>query len=399
MSGLSILSFGYTRGLWDGEGAEDFQRMMEYARHLDEYVVVANSYKRHGLKPRRLAPHVEAIPTDARGPLHSLWRMLRIGITILRQRRISIIQAQDPLATGLVAVILGKIFRLPVNVCIFGPNAHDEHWLASRWSHRIQAPIMRWVMRQSRAIQVDGQLTARRLIAAGYAPECVAVKPMVPMNLDRFLAIERTARAPGTPVRLLFVGRFTSQKNLGMLIEVARLLHARGGIPFEVTLVGEGTALGPLQAAVERDGLQGIVKFRGQMPREQISEAFAEADIFVLTSDYEGYPRVLMEAAAAALPAVTTEISGADEALTNGSGGFIVPVRAPQAFVDKCAALIDSQELRSRMGEAARERIRTQLDPATNAPAQLAIWRKLCPPASAETAAGEDRPLILPGKT
>ncbi len=387
MSRPSILSFGYTRGLWDGEGAEDFQRMMEYARHLDEYVIVANSYKRHGLKTRRLAPHVEAIPTDAHGPLHSLWRMLRIGCTILRQRRISLIQAQDPLATGLVAVILGKLFRVPVNVCIFGPNAHDEHWLASHWSHRAQAPLMRWVMRQSRAIQVDGQLTARRLIAAGYAPECVAVKPMVPMNLDRFLQIERAARAPGTPVRLLFVGRFTSQKNLGMLIEVVKLLRARGGPPFYLTLVGEGTALGPLQAAVERDGLQAFVKFRGQMPRERISEAFAEADVFVLTSDYEGYPRVLMEAAAAALPAVTTEISGADEALTDGAGGYIVPVRAPQAFAEKVAALIDSPELRSRMGHAARERIRTQLDPATNAPAQLAIWHRL---------AGERPPGELP---
>ncbi len=377
MSLPSVLSFGFTRGLWDGDSAEDVRRMRGYAEHLSDYVVVTNSYKRHGLKPLRLAENFEAIPTDASGPLHSIWRMLRIGITILRERRISIIQAQDPLVTGLVAVLLGKIFRLPVNVCIYGPNAHDEHWLASRWSHRLQAPVMRWVMRQCCAVQVDGQLTVRRLIAAGYAPGCVALKPVVPMNLDRFLAVERTARAPGTPVRLLFVGRFTSQKNLGMLIEVARLLHTRGGTPFELTLVGEGTALGPLQAAVERDGLQGIVRFRGQMPRERISEAFAEADIFVLTSDYEGYPRVLMEAAAAGLPAVTTEISGADEALTNGSGGFIVPVRAPQAFVDKCAALIDSPELRSRMGEAAREGIRTQLDPATNAPAQFAIWHRL----------------------
>lgn len=377
MSRLSVLSFGYTRALWDGEGAEDFQRLMSYAEHLDEYVVVTNSYKRHGLKTRRLAPHVEAIPTDAFGPLHSLWRMLRIGCTILRQRRISLIQAQDPLATGLVAVILGKLFRVPVNVCIFGPNAHDEHWLASRWSHRALAPLMRWVMRQCRGLQVDGQLTARRLIAAGYAPGCVSVKPLVPMNLDRFLQIERAARPPGAPVRLLFVGRFASQKNLGMLLEVVKLLRARGGPPFELTLVGEGTALGPLQAAVERDGLQALVKFRSQMPRDQISEAFAAADIFVLTSDYEGYPRVLMEAAAAALPIVTTAISGADEALADGSGGYIVPVRAPQAFAEKVAALIDSPELRRRMGHAARERIRTQLDPATNAPAQVAIWHRV----------------------
>src|SRR5258708_1583160 len=104
MSGLSVLSFGFTRGLWEGENAEDFRRMMGYAEHLDEYVVVANSYKVHGLKRRRLAPHVEAIPTDAHGRVHSLWRMLRIGAGILRRRKMSLIQAQDPLVTGMVAV-------------------------------------------------------------------------------------------------------------------------------------------------------------------------------------------------------------------------------------------------------------------------------------------------------
>ena len=385
MKGLSVLSFGYTRGLWEGEGAEDVQRMMGYAGHLDEYVIVANSYKRHGLQPRRLAPHVEAIPTDASGPLHSLWRMLRIGCTVLRERRISLIQAQDPLAIGIVAVVLGKLFRLPVNVCIYGPNVYDEHWLASHWSHRALAPLSRWVMRQCRGLQVDGQLTARRLIAAGYAPECVAVKPVVPMNLGGFLQIERAARPPGTPVRLLFVGRFTAQKNLGMLLEAVKLLRAGGGPPFMLTLVGEGADAGPLQAAVEREGLQALVKFRGQMPRERISGAFAEADIFVLTSDYEGYPRVLMEAAAAALPVVTTAISGADEAIAEGTTGFIVPVRAPEAVAEKLAALIDSPELRSRMGNAAREHIRAQLNPATNAPAQAAIWRRVAgiqPPAA-----------------
>ncbi len=374
MKGISVLSFGYTRGLWDGENAEDFQRMIGYAAHLDEYIVVANSYKRHGLKPRHLAPHVEAIPTDGIGPLHSLWRMFWIGAKILRERRISLIQAQDPLITGMVAVVLGKIFHLPVNVCIYGPNVYDPHWLASHWSYRLLAPVSRWIIRQCRGIQVDGQLTARRLIAAGVSPERVAVKPVVPMNLEAFLQIER---APHTPARLLFAGRFAAQKNLGMLMEVVKILRARGASPFELTLVGEGPGADSLQATVAREGWRDIVKFRGQMTREQIAGAFADADIFVLTSDFEGFPRVLMEAAAAALPIVTTGVSGADEAIVDGTTGYIVPVRATEAFAEKLASLIASPELRSRMGNAARAHIRPLLDPATNAPAQAAIWRRV----------------------
>jgi glycosyltransferase involved in cell wall biosynthesis len=390
MSGLSILSFGFTRGLWEGENSEDVQRMKSYATQLDAYVVVTNSYKPHGLQQLRLAPNFEAIPTDAFTPLDSILRMLWIGWKVLRSRKVDLIQAQDPLVTGLVAVILGKLFRLPVNVCIYGPNAYDEHWLASQWSHRLHAPISRWVMRQSQGLQVDGQLTARRLVGAGYAPDRVAVKPVVPSNLDRFLAVERTAPLPGAPVRLLYVGRFASQKNLGMLLEVVKLLRARCQSAFELTLIGKGPGEEQLRAAVTRDGLAPVVKFGGQLPRERITEAFADADVFVLTSDYEGYPRVLMEAAAAGLPVVTTAVSGADEAIADEISGYIVPVRAGQAAAEKLTALIESPELRTKMGSAARAHIRTQLDPATNTPGQLAIWRRT---ATAMASSHDDGPL------
>jgi hypothetical protein len=57
----SVLSFGYTRALWDGGNAEDVQRMKGYAEQLASYVVVTNSNKRHRLQPLRFAQNFEAI--------------------------------------------------------------------------------------------------------------------------------------------------------------------------------------------------------------------------------------------------------------------------------------------------------------------------------------------------
>ena len=119
--GLSVLSLGFTRGLWEGEETEDYQRMMGYGALLERYVIVANSYKRHGLAPRRFAANIEAIPTNAFTPLDSLLRMFWICWRVLRQRKTSLIQAQDPCFSGPVAVLLGKLFRLPVVVCVYGP--------------------------------------------------------------------------------------------------------------------------------------------------------------------------------------------------------------------------------------------------------------------------------------
>src|SRR4051794_16814091 len=316
MTGLSVLSFGFTRGLWDGQGAEDYERMMQYARHLDDYVIVTNSYKKHRLEPRRLAPGFDAIPTNAFNPLDSFLRMLGIGRAVLRARRIDIIQAQDPFFCGLAAILLGKLFRLPVNVCVYGPNVYDPHWQTSHWVHRVLGPIGRWVLKRCACIQVDGWMTARSLVAAGCPAERVEVKPMVPANIDDFLSIPRDTAHDG-PLRLLFVGRLCAQKNLPLLLEVVQSLRTRTAVPFELVLVGEGPDESALRALVERDGFQACVHFRGSVPRAGIAAEFARADVFVLSSDYEGYPRVLMEAAAAALPIVTTAVSGSDEAVAD----------------------------------------------------------------------------------
>jgi glycosyltransferase involved in cell wall biosynthesis len=390
----SVLSFGYTRALWDGGNAEDVQRMKGYAEQLAGYVVVTNSYKRHRLQPLRLAPNFEAIPTNAFTPADSFLRMLAIGRAILRTRAISVLQAQDPFLCGLVAVLLGKIFHRPAVVCVFGPNVYDSNWLRSDLLHHLLAPIGRWVLRQCQCIQVDGAMTARSLIEAGLPREKIEVKPMVPANLERFLEIQR-APAPAKIPRLLFVGRLCSQKNLPLLLEVVKTLRDSTKAAFELRLVGEGKSESELRAMVEREKLSGYVAFRGSVPREKIAEEFATADIFVLTSDYEGYPRVLMEAAAAALPIVTTAVSGSDEAVVNGETGYIVPVRARETLVEKLSSLLEQPERRIEMGLRGRRHIRERLDPSMNAPRQVAIWRKAAQPCTAAIAAEQQHLLLF----
>jgi glycosyltransferase involved in cell wall biosynthesis len=285
--------------------------MMRYAEHLDDYVIVANSSKRHRLAPRRLAPGFDAIPTDAFGPLDSFLQMLGIGRAILRARRIDIIQAHDPFFCGRAAILLGQLFRLPVNVGVYGPNVCDPHWQTSHWMHRVLGPIGRWVLRRCACIQVDGWMTARSLVAAGCPADRVEVKPMIPANIEEFLSIPREASREGS-LRLLFVGRGCRQKNLPLLLEVVQALRGRTAVPFELVLVGGGPDESALRGIVERAGLHECVPFAA-VPHAGIAAEFARADVFVLSSDYEGYPRVLMEAAAAALPIVTTAVSGFDE--------------------------------------------------------------------------------------
>ena len=150
-----------------------------------------------------------------------------------------------------------------------------------------------------------------------------------------------------------------------------------------------------LREIVERDGLASLVEFRGPVSREGIVRVFADSDVFVLTSDYEGYPRVLMEAAASALPTVTTAVSGSDESVRDGESGFIVPIRALAEIAAKIRLLIEDPALRARQGAVARAHARSQLDPAANAANQLAIWRQI---AAVTDATSEGSTLALTAK-
>ena len=396
MSGLAVLSLGFTRGLWDGPNAEDVRRMTAYASELESYIVITNSYKRHRLRRLRLAPNFEVIPTDAFTSVDSFFRLFAIGYRILRTRSISVLQAQDPFYCGLAAVLLGKMFRRPVVVCVFGPNVYDPHWITSHPLHRFLAPIGRWVLRRSALIQVDGEMTKRSLIAGGIPAARIAVKPIIPANIESLLAIERSP-VPREITRLLFVGRLCSQKNLPLLLDVMKALRERTRAMFELVIVGEGDAEPELRAIVRRDQLESCVTFRGPVPREKIAAEFSAADFLVLTSDYEGYPRVLMEAAAAALPIVATAVSGSDEAIINEVSGYVVPIRARDALVEKLKLLVEEPARRFEMGSKARQHVREQLDPSMNAPRQLAIWKKAAANRTAETITtrGEQRLLLF----
>jgi glycosyltransferase involved in cell wall biosynthesis len=88
---------------------------------------------------------------------------------------------------------------------------------------------------------------------------------------------------------------------------------------------------------------------------QSIREQLAESNIFVLPSRSEGFSNAIIEAMAAALPVVATDIGGNAEAVVSGVSGFLVPVEDPLALASALMRLIAAPELRTRMGMAGRE--------------------------------------------
>jgi glycosyltransferase involved in cell wall biosynthesis len=376
----SVLSIGYTRDLWESGDNDTRSRLEFYASRLERYWLVTNSYKRHGLQPQRRG-NMDLVPTDARGPIDSFLKMLRIGSGILRRHRVTVVQAQDPILTGLAATLLAKWHGVPVNVCVYGPNVFDPYWVGAHWTHRFQAPLGRWVLRRADSIQVDGLLTARRLRESLGEGVPIHAKPMIPSHFGALLGIEKSSGPDPDRFRMVFIGRLEQQKNLAMLADVFVRVHeafAPLGVRIEMEVLGDGSQRAEFEARLSPYAASGAVVFRGQVAASELSRALREADALVLTSYYEGFPRVMMEAAASGVALVTTAVSGSDEAVVDGTTGFVTPIGDRAAFVERLSRLIRDPALRRSMGEAGRRHIREALAASSDhAEKQIRIWEAL----------------------
>jgi glycosyltransferase involved in cell wall biosynthesis len=101
------------------------------------------------------------------------------------------------------------------------------------------------------------------------------------------------------------------------------------------------------------------VEILGSVPRDQLTRLMLESDVLVLPSIEDGFGLVMAEAMASGCPVISSTNTGGGDLYTDGIEGFIVPIRDSEAIRERLLMLADDPELRSRMGEAALQRVST----------------------------------------
>jgi glycosyltransferase involved in cell wall biosynthesis len=163
----------------------------------------------------------------------------------------------------------------------------------------------------------------------------------------------------GTAEIVITVTRMTRQKGIPTLLKAAALVHeARPGVRF--LLVGPRQSEGPLavsQAEIDRHAP--YVKALG--PRSDVPALLSLADVFAFPTEYrEGVPRVLLEAALADLPIVTTSMPGCCTVIRDGWNGFVVPPRTPRLLAARIIDLLNDRETGRAMASRAAEQVRQE---------------------------------------
>ena len=156
--------------------------------------------------------------------------------------------------------------------------------------------------------------------------------------------------------RLLFVGRLAAAKGLPILLEsLAIIKKQHPGV--ELTVVGDGSDRKDLQQMTVSLGLSQNVNFVGYKSQTEVREYFQQTDVFVMSSFAEGIPVVLMEAMAAAVPVVATQIAGISELVEDGINGYLVAPGNSDILAVRIAKLLKYSELRTEFGIAGRAKV------------------------------------------
>ncbi|MEW6036730.1 MAG: glycosyltransferase [Pseudomonadota bacterium] len=172
--------------------------------------------------------------------------------------------------------------------------------------------------------------------------------------------IEDLRRKAKQPVELakdccwiVSASRFSSQKDFPTLLAAFKEVVAHR--PAKLILVGEGELRQDIGRLASELGITQHVVLVGF--RENPFPYMAQADIFVLSSFFEGFGNVIVEAMALGVPVVATDCpSGPGEIISNGENGFLVPVGDAHALADRCAILLSDDERRSAMVRSGLER-------------------------------------------
>ena len=153
--------------------------------------------------------------------------------------------------------------------------------------------------------------------------------------------------------RILAAGRFEYQKGYDMLIEAFAAVHAEHP-DWQLRICGEGKLRKQFEQAVADHGLNGAVELPG--PSDALPAEMEEASIYALSSRFEGFPLVLLEAMGKGMGVVAFDCpTGPRDIIEDRRNGVIVPPKDPAAFATGLKALIEDSELRRRCGEAAAE--------------------------------------------
>ena len=312
-----------------------------------EVWIITSKYGRQ----RESEGHVIRLGTGWAAPANGSVGRVTLGLRFKRQARdvleahdFDILHFHEPFVPFLSPTVLDQ--SKTVNIATFHAfgGFSPSYWIGKRFAGRLAD-------RLHGRIAVSG--AARHFISRYFPGEYEIIPNGV--DLDRFTNAEPYENLRDGTLNILFVGRFEERKGMIHLLKAYHRLRKRR-VDARLLVIGTGPKLREYKRFV---GLRGIrdVEFLGRVSDQEKVRYFASADIFCApNTGQESFGIVLLEAMAAGLPVVASDIHGYKRVVQRNVSGLLVEPRDPDALAAALERLICQPALRVRLGEAGSRR-------------------------------------------
>jgi glycosyltransferase involved in cell wall biosynthesis len=149
----------------------------------------------------------------------------------------------------------------------------------------------------------------------------------------------------------VFVGRLEKAKGVEYLVEAAKIL-SRQGYKFEIIICGDGSERKSLECLVKKEGLLGVVKFKGYVKHSKLPD-YLNSSVAMIVPLLGGF--TIIEGMSCGLPIIAADIEWSSEVIKNNINGFIVPPENPTALANAMKRLIKNKKLAKKMGQLNRK--------------------------------------------
>jgi glycosyltransferase involved in cell wall biosynthesis len=330
---------------------------MEYVSKLKEMHVIVFSLKTQGFKDFS-KENLFVYPTNSTSKLMYMVDAIRIGKKIVTREGFSpnntVITCQDPFETGLVGYLLNYKFHLPLQL-----QVHTD-FLSSYFKkgllNRFRVFLAKFIIPSSDGIRVVSSVIADSI--KEYFPKLKAKVSILPIFVDVENIINREVGFDKNIVpNILMLSRLSKEKRILDGIEAFKVLVLDNKVDARLTIVGSGPEKENIVSKINELGLKDIVQMVGW--EDDAVLRFKKADIYLLTSEYEGYGMTLIEAGASGCAVVTTKVGIAKtDIFKDGYNSYVCEVGDINAIAGRLRDLIINSDKRKLFKQRLQDSIR-----------------------------------------
>ncbi|MHC3378342.1 glycosyltransferase family 4 protein [Haloarcula sp. H-GB5] len=340
------------------------KRQQRYAKYFDSYSIVVKTDTGHETQIRDGA--LRLLPTNSTTRYCFPIDAYRIGCALAKEREPDCVTTQDPFSTGVVGLALAQQFNASLRVQVHADFISNPKWRWQSVKNPLAEALGRTVLKRADAVRVGTEHERNKVRSVVKDSTTVSVAP-VRMDFDGVVdggerSVTELRSAFGFDDRpvIFFAGRFTGQKNLNKWLEVATKVHEAVNRAPIFVMVGDGPQSENIQQQVTDLGIEDSFRFPGWVETDRLAEYYGLADVFLITSDYEGTSRVVVEAGMNETPVVATPFAGAIDNIVDGETGFVAD--DVETLAQRVCELIEDATVRQQMGTRAREHLMGRFD-------------------------------------